>query len=160
MKKVLVYLIVFILGVAGGAAGIIFLDPSLLSHQPAPVVEALPYNPSQAVSVTETGIESNLSGNVHYVNFDVEFQVMPQALTGAGGTASGSGSSGSGGTGSPVLDARIRNALIALARSTTYQQLTSSGGMTVFKAEVSTVLQSIFGPGTIGNIYFPSFLTQ
>ena len=158
MKKILVFVIVFVLGLAGGAAGIIFLQPSLLSQKPAPVIEAVPFNPKTAVPVTETSIQSNLAGNTHYVSFDLEFQVMPAALTSAGGSVTGA--AGGTGTGSSVLDARIRNQLIALARSTSYAELTGSGGLTVFKAEVSTMLQSIFGPGTVSNIYFSNLLTQ
>jgi flagellar basal body-associated protein FliL len=158
LKKILVYLVTFIVGLAAGAAGIVFLEPSLLSHTPPPIVEAVPFNPKTAVSVTESDIQSNLAGIGHYVSFDLEFQVMPQALTAAGGSVAGA--AGGSGTGSPVLDAKIRNQLIALARSTTYGELTSSGGLTVFKDEVSEILQSIFGPDTVGNIYFSDLLTQ
>jgi len=75
----------------------------------------------------------------------------------SGGSAQGASG---GGTGSPALDARIRNALINLARSTSYSQLNSSGGTATFRLQVDEVLQSVFGPGTIGRVYFPSLLTQ
>ncbi|PSR23367.1 MAG: flagellar basal body protein FliL [Sulfobacillus acidophilus] len=158
MKKMLLFAVIFIVGLAVGAGGIIFLEPSMLSHTPAPVVLSAPFNPKTAVSVTESGIESNLAQTDHYISFDLEFQVSPAALTSAGGSASGA--AGGSGTGSATLDAQIRNELIALARSTSYAALTSSGGLTVFKAEVSEILQSIFGPGQVQNIYFSDLLTQ
>ncbi|NMP23076.1 flagellar basal body-associated FliL family protein [Sulfobacillus harzensis] len=158
MKKILLFVIVFIVGLGAGAAGIIFMEPSMLSHTPPPVIESVPFNPQTAVPITETGIQSNLAGNTHYVSFDLEFEVMPAALKSAGGTATAS--SGSTGTGSALLDAKIRNQLIALARSTPYSEFTSSGGITVFKDQVSTILQSIFGPGSVSDVYFSNLLTQ
>lgn len=158
MKKILLFVIIFIVGLGAGAAGIVFLEPSMLSHTPPPVIASVPFNSKTAVSVTETGIQSNLAGNSHYVSFDLEFQVAGPALKSAGGTAAAS--SGSSGTGSAALDAQIRNQLIALARSTSYTEFSSSGGLTVFKSQVSDVLQSIFGPGTVKNIYFSNLLTQ
>ncbi|AUW94961.1 MAG: flagellar basal body protein FliL [Sulfobacillus thermosulfidooxidans] len=158
MKKFLVFVLVFLLGAGAGAAGLIFGDPSLLSHAPKPVVEALPYNPLTAVSVTESGIESNLGSSGHYVSFNVEFDVALAALTSQGGSKAGA--EGGSGTGSPVLDARIRNDLINLARSTPYHEFTASGGLSTFKTQVRTVLESIFGPNTIGPIYFSSLMTQ
>lgn len=158
MKKLLLFLIIFIVGLGAGAAGIIFLEPSLLSHTPAPVIEAVPFSAKTAITVTETGIQSNLANNSHYISFDLNFQVMPAALTAQGGTAAGA--SGGSGTGSAELDAKIRNELIALARSTPYSEFTSSGGLTVFKSQVSDILQSIFGPGSVSGIYFSNLLTQ
>lgn len=130
----------------------------MLSHAPAPVVEALPFNAKKAIPITETGIQSNLAGQTHYVSFDLQFEVMPGALKSAGGKATASSSTS--GTGSAELDAKIRNELIALARSTSYGQLTSSGGLTAFKAQVTEVLDSIFGPGAVGDVYFSNLLTQ
>lgn len=157
MKKLLLFLVVFVLGLGSGAAGVIFLMPSLVGKGSGVTVQARSFHVSQAVSVTESGVESNLSDGNHYVRMDVEFLVMPQALSAQGGKASGSGS---GGTGSAVLDARIRNALIDLCRSTSYTSLTSSGGLSRFKANVLGQLEVIFGPGTVGHVYFPSILTQ
>ncbi len=158
MKKILLFIVIFIVGLAAGALGIVFMEPSMLSHTPAPVIESVPFSSKKAVPVTETGIQSNLASNSHYVSFDLEFEVMPEALKSAGGTATAS--SGSSGTGSALLDAKIRNQLIALARSTPYTEFTSSGGITVFKDQVSEILQSIFGPGSVSNIYFSNLLTQ
>lgn len=158
VKRILGFFLVFVIGVAVGAVGLIKGDPSLLSKRPAPVVESLPVNPLTAISVTEANIESNLAGSSHYVRFDVEFLVAPQALKAQGGNSQGGGSSG--GTGSAALDARIRNALIDLARATTYSELTNSGGLSTFRLRVSEVLQSIFGPGTVAHIYFPTLVTQ
>ncbi len=158
MKKILLFIIVFVVGLGAGAGGIIFLEPSMLSHTPPPVIESAPFDPKTAVSITETGIQSNLAGNSHYVSFDLEFQVTPAALKAAGGVSSSA--SGGSGTGSSALDAQIRNQLIALARSTPYSVFLSSGGLTLFKDQVSEVLQSIFGPGTVKNIYFSNLLTQ
>lgn len=158
MKKILLFIVIFIVGLGAGAAGIVFLEPSLLSRTPAPVIESVPFSAKTAIAVTETGIQSNLAGNSHYVSFDLEFEVMPAALKAAGGMATAA--SGSSGTGSAVLDAKIRNQLIALARSTPYTEFTSSGGITVFKDQVSRVLQSIFGPGSVSDIYFSKLLTQ
>jgi flagellar FliL protein len=149
---------IFIIGLALGAGGIIKFEPSLLSKTPAPVVVSAPFNAKTAVSVTETGIQSNLAQTSHYINFDLEFQVSGPALTTAGGSAAAA--AGGTGTGSTSLDAEIRNKLIALARSTPYSEFTSSGGLTVFKSQVSDILQSIFGPGTVQNIYFSNLLTQ
>ena len=159
MKKILLFVIIFVVGLGAGAGGIITLEPSMLSKTPAPVIQSVPFDAKTAVSVSETSIQSNLAGNNHYVSFDLEFSVMPAALTSAGGSAT-AGSSGGSGTGSAQLDAEIRNQLIALARSTPYSLFSTSGGLTVFKAEVSEVLQSIFGPGSIGNVYFSNLLTQ
>lgn len=158
MKKILAYVLVLVLGLAIGAGGIIFFEPSLLSKAPAPVVESLPFNPKTAVSVTESDIESNLSVPNHYISFELEFSVAPQALQAQGGSATAA--SGGTGTGSANLDAKIRNAMINLARSTSYGQLTSSGGLATFKAEIKEILEGIFGPGTIGQVYFPSLMTQ
>ncbi len=159
MKKILLFLMIFVVGLAVGAGGIIKLEPSLLSHSPAPVVEAAPFNSKTAVSVTETGIQSNLAQAQHYISFDLEFEVTPAALTAAGGSVTAA-AGGAGGTGSPKLDADIRNQLIALARSTSYAEFTNSGGLTVFRDQVSTILESIFGPGTIRDVYFSNLLTQ
>lgn len=157
IKRILLYGLILIIGAIGGASGIVFGAPSLLSHAPRPVVESAPFNSAKAISITESGIQSNLSGSNHYVRFDVEFLVSPPALIAQGGSAQGASG---GGTGSPALDARIRNALINLARSTSYSQLNSSGGTATFRLQVDEVLQSVFGPGTIGRVYFPSLLTQ
>lgn len=159
MKKILLFVIIFIVGLAAGAGGIIELEPSLLSHTPAPVVEAAPFNAKTAVAITETGIESNLAQTQHYISFDLEFEVTPEALTTAGGSPTAA-AGGSGGTGSTRLDAEIRNQLIALARSTPYAQFSNSGGITVFRDQVSEILQSIFGPGTVQDVYFSNLLTQ
>lgn len=158
MKRILMLVGIFIVGLAIGAGGIIKFEPSLLSKTPPPVVEAAPFNAKTAVSITESGIESNLAQTTHYISFDLEFQVAGPALTAAGGSASAA--AGSGGTGSAPLDAEIRNQLIALARSTPYAEFSNSGGLTVFKDQVSEVLQSIFGPGTVQNVYFSNLLTQ
>ncbi len=158
MRKVMIYLLVWIVGIAMGAGGIIYLEPSMLSKAPAPVVESLPYNPQTAVPITESDIESNLSNVNHYINFTLEFSVAPQALTTAGGSATAA--AGGTGTGSTTLDAKIRNAMINLARSSSYGQLTSTGGLSTFKEQVTEVLEAIFGPGTIGQVYFPSLMTQ
>ncbi|MCY0881902.1 MAG: flagellar basal body-associated FliL family protein [Firmicutes bacterium] len=161
MKKIVGYILAFVLGLAGGAAGLIFGDPSLLSHTPAPVIQAVPYNSQKAVPIAESNVESNLSSSGHYVRFDLEFSVMPQALTAAGVPASSSSSgSGSGTTLPAALNAKVLNALTNLARSTSYQQLESSGGVATFKAETTEVLESIFGPNSVGNVYFSTFLTQ
>ena len=158
MKKVLVFILVFILGAGAGAASLIFGAPSLLSHKPRPIVASLPYNPAQAVPVTETGIESNLGTAGHYVRFDLEFSVTKEALLAQGGSSSQA--QGGSGTGSPELDVKIRNDLISLARTIPYAELTSSGGLSSFRTQVKGVLESIFGPGTIGPIYFSSLMTQ
>ncbi|MCL4318977.1 MAG: flagellar basal body-associated FliL family protein [Firmicutes bacterium] len=158
MKKVLIFLLIFLLGAGSGAAALILGAPSLLSHKPSPIVASLPYNPSQAIGVTETGIESNLSTSGHYVRFDLEFSVTKEALRAQGGSATQA--QGGAGTGSPELDAKIRNDLISLARSLPYGEFSSSGGLSTFKTQVKGVLESIFGPGTIGPIYFSSLMTQ
>lgn len=159
MKRILLFVIIFVVGLAAGAGGIIKLEPSMLSKAPSPVIESAPFSAKTAISITETGIESNLSQSQHYISFDLEFEVTPAALTSAGGNAAAA-TGGSGGTGSTKLDAEIRNQLIALARSTPYSQFSSSGGLTVFKADVSEILQSIFGPGTVQDVYFSNLLTQ
>lgn len=158
MKKLLVFVLVFVLGAGAGAAALIFGVPSLLSHTPKPVVEALPYNPLTAIPVTESGIQSNLGSSGHYVSFNLEFDVALPALTAQGGTKAGA--DGGTGTGSTVLDAKIRNDLINLARSTPYHEFTTSGGLSTFKVQVKTVLESVFGPGTVGPVYFSSLMTQ
>ncbi len=158
MRNIIIYLVILIIGVGVGAGGIIYLEPSLLSKTPAPVVESIPYNAAKAVPITETNIESNLANSSHYIRFDLQFSVAPPALISAGGSATAA--AGGTGTGSAALDAKIRNAMINLARSTTYGQLTTSGGVSTFKLLVKEVLQSIFGPGTIGPIYFPNLITQ
>jgi flagellar basal body-associated protein FliL len=159
IQRIGMFLVIFVVGVLVGAGGIVEGFPALLSHKPAPIVEAVPYNPLKAVPVSYTGIESDLDGGQHYVDFSLTFSVMPQALTTQGGAAQSS-SSGTSGTGNALLDAKVENDLLNLARSTTYQQLSSPGGVDTFKAQVSVVLQSIFGPDTIGDVYFPSFLIQ
>ncbi len=159
MKRILLFVGIFIVGLAIGAGGIIKFEPSLLSHAPAPVIESAPFNPKTAVSVTESSVESNLAGGQHYINFNVTFEVTPAALTALGGSATAA-ASGSGGTGSPQLDAEVRNQLIALCRATPYSLFSSSGGLTVFKDEVTEILESIFGPGTVRNVYFSNLLTQ
>lgn len=158
MRNVIIYLVILIIGVGVGAGGIIYLEPSMLSKTPAPVVEAIPYNAAKAVQITETNIESNLSNPSHYIRFDLQFAVAPQALKSAGGNATAA--AGGTGTGSPGLDAKIRNAMINLARSSSYSQLTASGGISTFKLQVKEVLESIFGPGTVGQVYFPNLITQ
>lgn len=158
MKKVLIYVVIFLFGSGSGAAALVLGAPSLLSHNPRPVVASVPYNPATAIGVTQTGIESNLATSGHYIRFDVEFSVTKAALLAQGGsTAAAQGNTG---TGSAQLDAKIRNSLINLARSTPYQELTQSGGLSTFKTQVKGVLESIFGPGTIGPVYFSSLMTQ
>ncbi len=158
MRNIIIYLVILIIGVGTGTGEIIYLYPSLLSKAPAPVVESIPYNAAKAVPITETNIESNLSNPSHYIRFDLQFSVEPQALTSAGGNATAA--AGGTGTGSSRLDAKIRNALINLARSSSYSQITTSGGVSTFKLQVKEVLESIFGPGTIGQVYFPNLITQ
>lgn len=161
MKRIMMLVLIFIGGLVVGAGGIVEGFPALLSHQPAPIVEAEPFSSTKAVPVSYTGLQANLNGGGHYLSYSLTFSVMPQALTALGGVASsGSGSSSSSGTGNTSLDAKIENDLISLAHSTSYAQLTAPGGEATFKAQVSVVLQSIFGPGTIGPIYFPSFMYQ
>lgn len=158
MKRILVFVAIFVLGLAVGAGGIIKFKPSMLSHTPPPVILSAPFDAKTAVSVTETGIQSNLAQTNHYISFDLDFQVSPAALTSAGGSAASA--SGGTGTGSSALDAEIRNQLIALARSTPYSEFANSGGLSVFRDQVSEILQSIFGPGTVQKIYFSNLLTQ
>jgi flagellar FliL protein len=158
VKKILIFVLIFLLGAGAGAAGLVFGAPALLSHAPKPVIEALPYNPETAVSVTESAIESNLGSSGHYLSFNLEFDVTPAGLRSQGGTTAGA--AGGSGTGSPVLDAKIRNDLINLARSMPYNEFTSSGGLSTFKIQVKTVLEGVFGPGSIGPIYFSSLMTQ
>lgn len=159
MKQFVMWGLAFVVGVAVGAGGIIKGFPALLSKRPAPIVVAAPYNPAKAVPVSFSSLQSNLAGGGHYINFSITFSVMPAALSTLGGKPS-AGGSGTSGTGNPDLDARIQNALLNLARSTSYATLNAPGGMSTFKSEASLVLQSIFGPDTIGHIYFPTFLTQ
>ena len=159
IKRMGMFVLMFVVGLLVGAGGIVEGFPALLSHKPAPIVEAAPFNRLTAVPVTYTGLPSTLSGGQHYLSYSLTFSVMPEALAAQGATAPASGS-GTSGTGDPELDAKVENGLVSLARSTSYQQLTSAGGEDTFKAEVSLVLQSIFGPGTVGDIYFPSFMTQ
>lgn len=156
MKRILVFVLVFVLGAAGGAAGVAVLAPGLLHKTPP--ASTVAYSAQTGVTVTESGIESNLADVNHYIRFDIEFAVSPQALTAAGGTVAGA--QGGSGTGSAILDARIRNALVDVCRSTSYGAVSTSGGLSTFKADVSEVLQSIFGPGSIGPIYFSSVITQ
>ncbi len=159
IKRIGMFVLIFLAGVVIGAGGIVKGFPALLSHKPAPIVEALAFNALKAVPVSYTGLESDLAGGKNYLSYSLTFSIMRQALTAQGGTPS-SGSSTTSGTGNPVLDAKVENALLNLARSTSYQELSASGGEETFKAQVSLVLQSIFGPGTIGDVYFPTFLTQ
>lgn len=158
MRNVIIYFVILIVGIGVGAGGIIYLEPSLLSKTPAPVVESIPYNAAKAVPITETNIESNLSNPSHYIRFDLQFSVAPEALTSAGGSATAA--AGGTGTGSAALDAKIRNAMINLARSSAYSQLIASGGISTFKLQVKEVLESIFGPGTVGHVYFSNLITQ
>lgn len=152
-------LIALIVGVVIGAGGVMFgLPGHTAKSQSNSAADLQAYNPKQAVTLQFNTINSNLADSGHYINFSVSFSVMPAVLQAQGGVvASGAGS---GGTGSPVLDAKIRNALLDLSRSTTYGQLTSSGGVSTFKREVSVVLQSIFGAGTVHDVYFSQFLIQ
>ncbi|MBX5467174.1 MAG: flagellar basal body-associated FliL family protein [Firmicutes bacterium] len=159
MKKLLLPLLALIIGIGIGVAGSKFLLPGHgLKPGTTPTATAPAFNPKQAVAIQFDSVQSNLADSGHYINFSLSFSVMPTVLTAQGGVASAA--AGSGGTGNAALDARIRNALLNLARSTSYQQLLSSGGVSTFKREVSLVLQSIFGPGTVHDIYFSQFLVQ
>ncbi|MCY0885393.1 MAG: flagellar basal body-associated FliL family protein [Firmicutes bacterium] len=164
LRRMVGFLVAFLVGAAAGAAGLWFGFPHLLTSRPAPAVTAA-FNPAQAVGVTEGDIESNLRQNGHYIRFTVSFAVMPQALKAAEAAAgqtdpASSSGGGSGGTGSAALDARIRNALIDLCLSTSYNALQSPGGLSAFKAAVKVQLEAIFGPGQVGAVYFPTLLTQ
>lgn len=120
---------------------------------PPPISQT--FSAKAAAPIAFTSVQSNLAASGHYINFSVTFSVMKANLVARGGLAGSSS-----GTGNADLDAQIQNALLNLARSTSYQELTQTGGESVFKQGVSVALQSIFGPGSIGNIYFPTFLLQ
>lgn len=155
MKRLIVLVLVFVLGVGSGGGAMFMFGKTVLGQGAAPPA---PFNAATAVSVVESSIQSNLAGGSHYVRFSVQFTVAPAALVAAGGTVAGA--KGGAGTGSALLDAKIQQDLVELARSTSYTAVTSAGGMSTFRRLVQLVLESVFGNGTIGQVYFPSFLTQ
>ena len=152
-----------LVGVVVGAAGVYFGVPTVIHSRAVAAAEVKltpkPFNAATAAVVTEGPIESNLAGTGHYASLTLSFQVSAGALAAAGGSAAG-GSGGTGGTGSPLLDGRIDNLVTDILRETTYTQLQDSGGVSALKASVSEVLQSVFGPGTIGAVYFSKLVTQ
>lgn len=161
MVRVLKIGIIFVLGVVVGA-GALYLGMPAVVHARAVAaavakLKPTPFNAADATVVTEGPIESNLGSAGHYVSLSLSFQVSTSALTAAGGLP---GDSGSTGTGSPLLDARIDNLVTDILRATSYGTLAQSGGVSVLKASISTALQSVFGPGTIGAVYFNSLVTQ
>jgi flagellar FliL protein len=151
-----------VVGVAVGAAGVYYGLPGMIHSRAVAAAEVKltpnPFNAATAAVVTEGPIESNLAGAGHYASLTLSFQVSASALATAGGSAAAS--SGSTGTGSPLLDGRIDNLVTDILRQTTYSQLQQSGGVSALKASISTVLQSVFGPGTIGSVYFSKLVTQ
>jgi flagellar basal body-associated protein FliL len=163
VKGIIRLLIPFLAGLAIGAGGIYFGLPHMVHARVLAAEKAkfdpAPFDAKTAVLVTEPKIESNLADQGHYISFALSFQVSPTAFTAAGGSASAAGASGSG-TGSALLDAEIQNDVINVLRSTSYASLSTSGGLAALKSEISTVLQSIFGPGAIGAIYFSNLVTQ
>lgn len=149
-----------LVGVAVGAAGVYYGLPGMIHSRAVAAAEVKltpkPFNAATAAVVTEGPIESNLAGAGHYASVTLSFQVSASALATAGGNAAAS----SGGTGSPLLDGRIDNLVTDILRQTTYSQLQQSGGVSALKASISEVLQSVFGPGTIGAVYFSKLVTQ
>lgn len=161
MKKVLMFLIVFLLGLAGGAAGMYYGMPAMIHARAVAAAKVkltpTPFNAAKAILVTESGLQSNLASPGHYIRMDLSFQVSPTAYQAQGGTTAGGAS---GGTGSPLLDARIQNMVLDILRSYSFQAVSTSGGLSALKVQISTGLQSIFGPGTIGHVYFSNLVTQ
>ncbi len=155
MKRLMGWLLIFVLGAAAGGGAMVVFGRSGLGPTAA---AAAAFNPRTAVTVTESSVQSNLAGGTHYVRFTVQFTVSPQALVAAGGTVAGA--KGGAGTGSAQLDGEIQQDLVELARATSYTAVTSAGSMSTFRRMVKVVLESVFGNGTIGQVYFPSFLTQ
>lgn len=151
-----------LVGVVVGAAGVYLGLPTVIHSRAVAAAEVKltpkPFNAATAAVVTEGPIESNLAGTGHYASLTLSFQVSASALATAGGSAAGG--SGSTGTGSPLLDGRIDNLVTDILRETSYSQLQQSGGVSALKASISTVLQSVFGPGTIGAVYFSKLVTQ
>lgn len=164
MKGIIRLLIPFIAGLAIGAGGLYFGLPHVIHSRALAAakvkLDPTPFDAKTAILVTEQKIESNLADQGHYISFSLSFQVSPTAFTAQGGNATAASSSGNGGTGSALLDAEIQNDVINVLRSTSYASLATSGGLDALKSEISTVLQSIFGPGTIGSIYFSNLVTQ
>ncbi len=151
-----------VVGVAVGAAAVYFGLPTMIHARAVAAAEVKltpqPFHAATAAVVTEGPIESNLAGAGHYVSLTLSFQVSASALAAAGGSAAAGG--GSTGTGSALLDGRIDNLVTDVLRQTTYSQLQGSGGVSTLKARISEVLQSVFGPGTIGAVYFSKLVTQ
>jgi flagellar basal body-associated protein FliL len=153
--------IIFVVGVVVGAGALYLGMPAVVHARAVAAAEAkvtpAPFNAADATVVTVGPIESNLASAGHYVSLSLSFQVSTRAFIAAGGSAGGAGSTG---TGSPLLDARIDNLVTDILRATSYGALEQSGGVSVLKASISTALQSVFGPGTIGAVYFNSLVTQ
>lgn len=154
MRKILLPLLTLIVGMAIGAAGMRYLHPAQGHAVARPTLTVETFSANHAVPLSITSVQSNLAGGKHYINFSVAFSVMRQNFQAVNGKA------GAKATLSPELTARLRNALLNLSRSTSFSQLTQGGGEAVFKQGVSVALQSVFGPGSVGKIYFPNFLLQ
>ena len=163
VKSLLRLVLIFLVGLVVGAGGVYFGVPSVVharAEAAAKVkLQPTPFNPKTAVVVTESNLQSDLADPGHYIDLTLSFQVSEAAFVAAGGNPAAA-QSGSGGTGSPLLDAKIDNAVIDVLRSTSYGALSSSGGLAVLKMDISTALQSLFGPGTIGGVYFSNLVTQ
>lgn len=154
-------ILAFLAGLVVGAAGLYFGLPTVIHSRAVAAAEVKlkpqPFDAKTADVITEGPIQSNLADAGHYVSLSFSFQVSPSAFAAAGGSGAGGGSTG---TGSTLLDARIQNLVTDILRSTSYTSLEQSGGTSVLKARLSAALQSIFGPGTIGAIYFTNLVTQ
>ncbi len=161
MRGLIRTVLTLLVGVAVGAAGVYFGIPSVIHARAVAAAEVKlkpkPFSAATAAVVTEGPIESNLADAGHYASVTLSFQVSSSALAAAGGTVAASGAAG---TGSALLDGRIDNLVTDVLRSTTYGQLQNSGGVSALKASITTVLQSVFGPGTIGAVYFSKLITQ
>jgi flagellar FliL protein len=57
-------------------------------------------------------------------------------------------------------DAELRDAILRLFSSKTIDQMTSMTARDTFSGELLSVLDKMFGKGTVAKIYFPQFVIQ
>lgn len=170
MRRLLLGLIPVIVigaGFAGGYAHLLPLPHAVAERLPGYLGRPAhdppappPWDTPTAVTVTMPAVESNLGVHGHFIQVVVSFAVTPAALKAAGATAPTSANSGTVGTSSVALNNRIEAMITTISRATSFSSLQTPAGVNHYRAAILAGLQHIFGPHQVGNVLFPTLLTQ
>lgn len=158
--------LVMILGAVGGVyAHVVPVPRAVAARLPAytlapPTPDPLPYAAPTAVTITMPPVESNLGSRGHFVQVVVSFAVAPSALVQAGAQPPSATGSGTAGTSNAALNNRIEALITTVARSSHFTALQTPAGVNQFRHALDRGLVQIFGPNQVGNVLFPTLLTQ